>query len=149
MSLGLMCYSFGYVLKDKQYLKWIVLGATILFVAKYFVWADLDFRANNPCGSNYWLSVLYGVTGCIVINAFFKRIANVRIPVLTIIGENSMIYYLVHYPVMYFIAQRFYGSVFDMSPEARFVVLSGLLAIVLWVSGILFRNKKLGFLFGM
>jgi len=149
MSLGLMCYSLGYVLRDKQFSRWIVYVTFLLFVAKYFVWAELDFRADNPWGTNYWLATLYGVSGCVVFNNLFRRIAAKRIPVLTNIGENSMIYYLVHWPVMYFITQRFYGSVFDLSPEVRFAVLSSILVFVLWLSGLLFRNKKFGFLFGM
>lgn len=149
MALGLMCYSLGYFLRDKQYCKWILSGAFLLFIAKYFVWAELDFRANNPWGTNYWLAALYGISGCIVFNNLFRRIANARITVLTNVGENSMIYYLVHWPVMYFITQRFYGSVFSMSPNIRFIVLSCMLVIVLWISGIIFRNKKISFLFGM
>lgn len=149
MSLGLMCYALGYILREKQYSKWILACAAILFVGKFFVWADIDFRTNNSFEYNYILALLYGVAGCVVINNLFRRIANVRISLLTYIGENSMIYYLVHYPVMFFVTQRFYGSVFNLSPVVRFVSLSCILVIVLWASGILFRSKKFGFLFGM
>ena len=148
VSLGLMCYSLGYILREKQYSKCFFGGAVVLFVIKYFVWADFDFRADDSLKYNYFLAVLYGVSGCVLFNNLFRQIANVRIPVLTHIGENSVIYYLVHYPVLYFITQRFYGTVFNLSPEIRFVIFSLFLIIVLWISGIVFRNKRISFLFG-
>lgn len=149
MSLGLMCYSLGYVLRDKQYSKWIFLSATLLFILKFFVWAEFDFRLDNTLNTNYFLAVVYGISGCIFFNNLFRRIADVKIPVLTNVGENSIIYYLVHWPVMYFITHKFYRSVLNWSPEIRFVVLSVVLIIILWISGIVFRNKRISFLFGM
>ena len=149
MSLGLMCYSLGYVLREKQYSKWVFYISILLFIAKFFYKADIGFIKNDSYESNYLLAVVYGVTGCIVINNIFKRIANVKISVLTNIGKNSMIYYLVHWPVMYLITLRFYGSIYSLSPENRYIVLSCILALVLMLSGIIFQNKRFGVFFGM
>lgn len=148
MCHGLAVYSLGYYIKDRQFNKAIFLFAFILFVLKYFIPASIDFRANNPSGVNFMLAVIYGMSGCIVINNIFKRFANKRIPVITHIGVNSMVYYLIHYPVMYTTISLFWKPFEDSELWLRFIVLSFIVTISLIFADLLFRCKKLRFIIG-
>ena len=96
MCHGLSLYSLGYFLREKQFDSKILSISVIIFVLKYFILDGIDFKMNEPA-NNYLLAVLYGMAGCVVINNIFRRFVNVRIPLISYIGKNSMVYYLVHY----------------------------------------------------
>ena len=148
MCHGLSVYSLGYWLKEKQFHRTIFVLALALFVLKYIIPAGIDFRANNSYDTNFMLSVLYGMSGCVVINNFFKRFCNKRLPIITYIGRNSMVYYLVHFPVMYVTTCLFWDSFENKDLWIRFVVLSSIVTISLILADYLFRVKKIRFLIG-
>jgi hypothetical protein len=148
MCHGLAVYSLGYYIKDRQFNKAIFLFALILFVLKYFIPASIDFRANTPSGVNFMLAVIYGMSGCIVINNIFKRFANKRISIISHIGGNSMVYYLIHYPVMYTTISLFWKPFEDSELWLRFIVLSSIVTISLVFADLLFRCEKLRFIIG-
>lgn len=148
MCHGLAVYSLGYYLKEKQFDRIIIVIALTLFVLKYFIPSEIDFRANNPSGTNFMLSVLYGMSGCVVINNIFKRICNKRFPVVTYIGCNSMVYYLVHYPVMCVTISLFWEPFADKELWYKFLVLSIIVTIFLIIAEYVFRIKKMRFIIG-
>ena len=147
MCHGISVYSLGGYLKEKQFDVKIFAAATALFAIKYFIPAGIDFRMNAPTNS-YVLAVLYGMAGCIVINNVFKRWVNIKIPLVSYIGANSMVYYLVHYPVMITMLSLFWGSFAEIEPWLRFVVLSSVVTISLMIADRIFKIKKLRFIIG-
>ena len=147
MCHGLSLYSLGYYLKDKQFNKNVFVIASIMFVMKYFIPSGIDFRANLSSGANFMLAVLYGMTGCIVINNFFKRFLNYKISFVTHIGDNSMVYYLVHFPVMVTVSQLYLRyRVLDFWHS--FFILFLTVTISLLIAEWIFRHKKLRFIIG-
>lgn len=148
MCHGLAVYSLGYYLKEKQFDRTIFVIALVLFVLKYFIPSGIDFRANNPTGTNFMLSVLYGMSGCVVINNIFKRVCNKGFPLVTYIGCNSMVYYLVHFPVMYVTTSLFWEPFADKELWYKFLVLSIIVTIFLIIAEYVFRIKKMRFIIG-
>lgn len=148
MCHGLSVYSLGYYLKKKQFNNVIFALAFTFFVLKYFFPATIDFRANNPYGTNFMLAVLYGMSGCIVINNIFKRFCNMRFPFVTYIGCNSMVYYLVHYPVMFVTLSLFWEPFAEKELWFRFLILSLIVTVFLFIAEYIFRVKKLRFMLG-
>ena len=147
MFHGLAFYTLGYCLKDKQFNRYILMLAVIAFVLKFFFFAFMDFRGNNTSGSNYLLCVVYELSGCIVANNVFRHWLDREIPLLTHIGRNSMVYYLVHYPLMTFIVM-FLNPFPGSTAFVRFALLTIILIVLLIVSDYIFRIKKLRFFIG-
>ena len=151
--LGTMCHGFslyclGYYLKEKQFSTPLFVVSLLLFILKFLIPASIDFRANEPSGANYMLAVLYGMSGCIVINNIFRKYLNFKIPCASYIGVNSMTYYLVHFPVLVvsrtMLGKTYLGDDFWL----RFVILSVVVTISLVIADCLFRNQKLRFMIG-
>lgn len=148
MCHGLSVYSLGYYLKEKQFGRTIFAAALALFILKYIISIGIDFRANEPSGDYFMLSVLSGMSGCIVFNNIFKRIGNIRIPIVTYIGSNSMVYYLVHAPIIYVTTSLFWEPFAKEELWYRFLVLSVIVTIFLAIAEYIFRIKKLRFIIG-
>ena len=148
MCHGLSLYSLGYYLKEKQFSTPLFVVSLLLFILKFLIPASIDFRANEPSGANYMLAVLYGMSGCIVINNIFRKYLNFKIPCASYIGVNSMTYYLVHFPVLVvsrtMLGKTYHGDDFWL----RFVILSVVVTISLVIADCLFRNQKLRFMIG-
>ena len=147
---GLALYSLGYYLREKQFNRVLFISALVLFVLRFIIPAGIDFRANTPFPSSnltYILAVIYEVAGCIVINNIFKRFIDVKIPFITYIGSNSMVYYLVHYPVMY-TTKSLFTSIMNFDWWVRFFILSCVVTVFLIIAEWLFRNKRLKFVIG-
>jgi peptidoglycan/LPS O-acetylase OafA/YrhL len=146
---GLALYSLGYYLKEKQFSNAVFITALVLFVLNLIIPAGIDFRANTPwSGSYYLLAVMYEIAGCIVINNIFKRFVDIKIPFVTHVGSNSMVYYLVHYPVMCLTISLFGNTLMDFGWWIRFLIVSSVVTIFLIFAEWLFRNKKLKFIVG-
>lgn len=107
----------------------------------------MDFRGNDPDGSNYFLCVIYELSGCVVANNVFHKIANRKIALLSYIGRNSMVYYLVHYPLMTFIV-LFLNPFPNVCASIRYVLLSVILVALLIISDCLFKIKWLKWMVG-
>lgn len=147
MFHGLAFYTLGSWLKKKQFNRHLFILALGVFLVKFFFFTFMDFRGNNPDGSNYFLCIIYELSGCIVANNVFGKIANRKIPLLSYIGRNSMVYYLVHYPVMTFIV-LFLNPFPNVSVANRYFLLSVILCILLVISDYLFRMKRLRWIVG-
>ena len=148
MCHGISLYSLGNYLKVKQFNNKIFIIAAFFFILKYFIYAGIDFRANTPSGTNFMLAVVYGMSGCIVVNNIFYKIANIEIPFVSYIGRNSMVYYLVHFPVMFTTTSLFWTPFENKELWVRFVVLSLVVTLFLFLADYIFRVKKIRFLIG-
>ena len=147
MFHGLAFYTLGYWLKDRQFNRYILAVALIFFIAKFFFFAFMDFRGNNTEGGNYLLCVVYELSGCIVANNVFRHWLDREFPLFTHIGRNSMVYYLVHYPLMTFIVM-FLNPFPGSTAFVRFAYLTIILIVLLIVSDYIFRLKKLRLFIG-
>ena len=145
---GITLYSLGYYLKDRQFNRSLFVTAFLLYIAHFFIPAGIDFRANNSYGKNYIWSAICGMAGCIVINNLFRRYLNRKVRVFTHIGCNSMVYYLIHYPIIFTTIELFLAPVKDDDFMINFSILSFVVTILLIVSEYLFRIKKLRFIIG-
>lgn len=142
MFHGLAFYTLGYWLKDKQFNRYLLVIALSLFVLKFLFFAFMDFRGTNTDGGNYLLCIAYELSGCIVVNNVFRKWVNREIPLLSHIGRNSMVYYLVHYPLMTFIVM-FLNPFPGYTNSVRYILLSVILILLLVVSDYIFRIKRL------
>ena len=138
--LGLFFYGLGDLMKEFQYKNYCFVISAVLFVFFLFVPSYLDFYKN--ISEKYLLAIVYNLSGIILFNNIFKRWLNVKIPLLTHVGANSMIYYITHYT--FFIA-LFYHYV--EAPGWLVYIVSFLLTVVfLYLMDLVFtktRMKKL------
>ena len=145
---GITLYSLGYYLKEKQFNRILFISAVLLYIAHFFIPSEIDFRANDSGGKNYVWSLICGIAACIVVNNLFKRYANRNVRFFTYIGCNSMVYYLVHWPVMYITVKLFLTPVKDIDFMINFTILSFVVTFFLIVAEYLFRVKKIRFIIG-
>lgn len=141
MFQGLFFYALGYYLKEKQFQKYLFGAAILIYVVKFVYPAPMDFRANDTNGANYFLAVLYLACGCVIINNIFHRYLDTKVPLLTYIGSNSMIYYLVHYPVMFMITTFLPQEYVIENDLLRYLVYSILLVASLCLADFIFHQK--------
>ena len=92
--LGLFFYALGDLLREKQFNRYVFVGALLLYVVHLFFPVFLNVWYN--LSDLYLLSVLYYVAGIMVFNNVLSRWLDKRIPLMTHIGENSMVYYIIH-----------------------------------------------------
>lgn len=145
---GLLLYCLGYYLKEKQFDKVVFIPALLLFVLKFFIPAGINFRYNDAFDGPYLLAVIYGIAGCIVFNNLFKRYVNINIKMFTYMGRNSMLYYLIHYPVMYTTKKLFWFYVEKYDISICYFLLSFVVTAFLILAEFLFRNKRMQFIIG-
>lgn len=149
MCNGLALYSMGYYLKEKQFDKRIFAICLGLFVLKFFWYSGIDFRANQPYGAHFLMAIVYGVSGSVVINNLFKMFLDKKITFVSHVGSNSMLYYLLHLPVMFVATSLFWNSFADQNYWIQFIILSFIVTISLILfEYILFKFKKLRFIIG-
>ena len=94
------------------------------------------------------MAVAYEIAGCIVVNNIFSRWLNKKIVLLTYIGNNSMVFYLIHFPVMY-VTIHCLSQVFNINDmTVMFTVTSMIVTISMIVADIIFRHGRLKFIVG-
>ena len=145
---GLVLYSLGHYLKEKQFQRNIFILAFLSFILKLFFPSEIDFRINSTVEGNYLLAVLYGLSGCILINNIFMRYINRKITLISYIGSNSMVYYLVHYPVMMLIYLLYWEPFINKDYWIKFTLLSLIVTFFMVIADIIFRKRKLRFIVG-
>lgn len=100
IPLGLAVYSFGHLLKTKQYTRLIFILALLVYLVTLFLHPySLDFRANRIGNGYYLIAVISSLAGCILINNIFKNIP-FEINLLERIGRYSMDFYVMHWIVL-------------------------------------------------
>lgn len=146
--MGLAFYALGFKMKHYQFNKYLFIIALSIFLLKFFIPSNIDFRSNNYSGY-YYLAVLYSLAGCIVFNNIFRSFANHRLILLTHIGHISMIYYLVHYPAAKIFQESNHNFLSSISENNRFWVMALYLIIVFCFAEITYKHfKRIRFVFG-
>lgn len=102
ISLGMFFFGMGYMLKDYQYNRWVVLIAAVIYVFCYVLFpSNVDVRANYVTSGTYLGFLVYALCAIILLNNIFLMIPFLFADrVLVHIGQNSMSYYLLHWPLI-------------------------------------------------
>lgn len=100
VGLGFACAGVGYLMKNQQFDKRVLIAAIVLYTIPLFRNDHIDMNMNMyGDGVWYFLNFSSTIAGCIVINNIF-RCLNRPIPILECLGRNSMGYYILHYPLV-------------------------------------------------
>ncbi len=101
ISLGLFFFGAGYLMKDYQFNKIVVIAALVVYVVSFiFFPSNVDFRANMLTSGTYWGYIISAVLAIILLNNLFKGVPILQIRPFVHIGEHSMAYYLCHWPLI-------------------------------------------------
>ncbi len=102
IALGLFFFGMGYMLRGFQYNKWLVIIVAVIYVICYFFFpSNVDVRDNHVTSGNYWGFLISALCAIILLNNIFKMIPFLSANnVLVHIGQNSMSYYLLHWPLI-------------------------------------------------
>ena len=96
VALGISMYSLGFMWKESQFTASSMSIATIIYISIMLIHpSHIDLRTNVLYGNGiFLLAIAFSISGCIVINNFFKHIP--KIPILHYIGKESMVFYVTH-----------------------------------------------------
>ena len=141
----MVMYCLGYLLKDIQYTKYVVITSAIVYLIHLFFPIHIDFRIIDS--DNLALAILFSLSGIILYDFIFKRHLNKRIPVLTYIGRNSMTYYVTHYVIMSALFNLVYKN-FTMDKTTLYVVSALVIIILLFVADRIFSIRWLKWMIG-
>ncbi|WP_028909541.1 acyltransferase family protein [Prevotella sp. AGR2160] len=142
---GLVFYSLGLLLKDLQFNKYAFVIAAALYIIHFFYKSGIDVRADDVHGMfpAYPLAVVYSIAGIIVFNNIFKRFINKKIPLLTYVGKNSMIYYVTHYITLSVMFNVFVGDVSKRTDKPLLYIEGAIiLTIALFIYDRIFTKTK-------
>ena len=113
-------YGLGYILKGKQYGKWVLGFSAVVFIASFAYPSTVDFRVNLLSVGAYPLFLLYSLAAIVVFNNAAKALGRGLWP-FTQIGRQSMYWYCAHWPLL---------LVINLSFRDMFTSLSGLPLLV-------------------
>lgn len=142
---GMVMYCLGYLLKNIQYTKYVVIASAIVYLLHIFIPTGIDFRTIDS--DNLALAILFSLSGIILYDYVFRRYLNKRIPVLTYIGRNSMTYYVTHYVIMSALFNLVYKN-FTMDKTTLYVVSALVIVILLFVADRIFSIRCLKWMIG-
>lgn len=142
---GMALYCLGYLLKNIQYSKYVVIASGIVYLIHIFIPTGIDFRIIDS--DNLALAILFSLSGIILYDFIFKRHLNKRIPVLTYIGRNSMTYYVTHYVIMSALFNLVYKN-FTMDKTTLYVVSFFTIIVLLFVADRIFSIRWLKWMIG-
>ena len=132
----------GYFLKKHQYNnKFFLIAFGIYFLALILCPSYIDMRTNNLVWGNYYWYYIVALAGIITINGLFFYLTKKEIPVLNILGKNSMAILCIHWLVLYCVK-----IIFPNLQGFSFLIVSALLVIIvmpiiiLWIRHTKFRN---------
>ena len=144
--LGALFFGLGVTLKQKQFerkeLVWICL---ILYLVHLLFPSYLDFRYNQS--PHYLLSIAYYFTGIILFNNLFFKTMNRRIPILTHIGQNSMVYYITHF-TFFKLLFEVYARCGISNVLSQFAISFPITILFMILMDYLFRMKSLKWIVG-
>ncbi len=100
VPLGLLAYSMGHLMRDVQFRKDTFLLSLIVYVVIFVIQPEnIDFRVNYFSKGIYPIAIMFGLSGCVVINNLFKRLS-VSFRLLEYVGVRSMPFYVMHWIVV-------------------------------------------------
>lgn len=142
---GMALYCLGYLLKNIQYSKYVVIASGIVYLIHIFIPTGIDFRIIDS--DNMALAILFSLSGIILYDFLFRRHLNKRIPVLTYIGRNSMTYYVTHYVIMSALFNLVYKN-FTMDKTTLYIVSFFTIIVLLFVADRIFSIRWLKWMVG-
>lgn len=151
IALGIMFYTIGYLLRVIQYNKSIFYISSLLFICGFFLplVTKFDFRCNQiGVTDNYLVVMLYCTSGIITINNIAFKFFNKPITIITNIGKNSIILYVIHFPII-MLCTSIIKTTTITNPYYIFIIVS--ISIIITYSlaiYILQQSDKLGFMIG-
>lgn len=92
-------YGLGYILKGKQYGKWVLGFSAVVFIASFAYPSTVDFRVNHLSVGAYPLFLIYSLAAIVVFNNAAKALGQSLWP-FTQIGRQSMFWYCAHWPLL-------------------------------------------------
>lgn len=146
---GMALFSMGNSLKNTRFNKPLLFISICIFTLSFYIPSKIDFRDNSVICGHYLMAVAYEIAGCIIINNFFSQFCNKHVILLTYIGKNSMVFYLVHYPVMY-ITIHIISQIMNLKDDmvVMFVITVLIVTVSLIVADRIFKHDKLKFVIG-
>jgi fucose 4-O-acetylase-like acetyltransferase len=141
---GLAVYSLGYLSKNIQYTIYIYILCMAIYIIHFFFPCIIDVRSNES--TNYFLALIYDIAGVITFNNIFKNKIDMKIPLFSYVGRNSMVFYVTHFVFMSFV----FGLFDNTSINKLYLYFIGvvLTSIFLFLSDKLFRCKNLKWMVG-
>ena len=150
ITLGVFFYTMGYMLRDIQYNKYIFYFSLLLFVWGIFfpVITKFDFRCNQVGITDYYpIVLLYCTLGIITINNIAYKFLNKPIKIITMIGKNSIIMYVIHFPIL-MLCTNIARIASISKPYVIFTIAPTSISIIAYLSIIILRSNKLRFMIG-
>lgn len=150
LFLGVFFFYFGNIFKNNieksKSVKWfIVFSVVIYFITQIFFFSSLDFRINALTTGNYFIYILSALCGLILLFYFGVKVKMIK--PINYIGENAIVYYVLHWPIILLIKNTF--EYFSLRTTGY------LYAIILTVSAfmilpvcVILLNKRLKFMIG-
>lgn len=148
--LGVFFYTMGYILRDIQYNKFFFYFSFLLFVFGLFfpVITKFDFRCNQVgIADNYPIVLLYCTFGIITINNLAYKFLNKPIRLITMIGKNSIIICVIHFPIL-MLSTNIARIMSITKPYYIITIASISISIIAYLSLIILRSNKFGFMIG-
>jgi len=145
ITLGLFFFGMGYMLRDFQYNNWLVLIVAVIYVLCFvFFPSNVDVRDNHVTSGTYWGFLISALCAIILLNNIFRMIPFMSADkVLVHIGQNSMSYYLLHWPLITLVLGVVY--IFDLKlSNTNLCIISLLVSMfILPLLNKLFHTKRM------
>lgn len=126
-------YSRKYIVDEEpKYVKWGGQVAILLLWIVLYVWfkPGCDMRINDPGEHNYFIWAIDSWLGCLSMIIIFRPFLD-KIKFLTYIGRYSMMYYVLHYTILYVSKAIVLWFCPDIGPYKLTAVLAVILIVTL------------------
>ena len=152
IPLSLSFFISGYLLKSFYQKKMVIICSLLLIIFYIIHPVYIGVRSNEVVfGDYYYLGWLYSVSACIILVFFFKKYLDFSIPVLSMIGRESMIFFASHYLILYFTDKLYDSYLFNFricGEYTEFLLLMISSIIFLPFFKVIFNSKYLSFAIG-
>ena len=145
---GMTLFSMGNFIKKTQFNKYVLLMSFCIFILSFRMPSKIDFRDNSVICGFFLIAVAYEIAGCVIVNNVFSRWMNKKIALLTYLGQNSMVFYLIHFPVMFVTVHCLLQNKNIYNSDIIFLGTSLIVTVSLIISDRIFRHDKLKFIVG-
>ena len=143
---GMAFYGLGYILKEKQYKRFIFLFSMIVYMMHFFFPVIIDVRTNQS--NNYILNFVFCLAGIIFSNNLFRDCFNYKIPIISYVGRHSMTFYVTHFVFIYTLFIVFENIQGYFSRWEIYIYFSILVSIFLMIMDLLFNHTRLRWMVG-
>lgn len=104
ISSGLFYYSMGYLLREKQCSRKILIGLFLFYCSFLTIWPQHIEMVRNSCEQGnfiIWFPLtVIGVYSFIGVFSLYNK----KIPILSYLGRHSMIYYVAHWGILEYVS---------------------------------------------